>query len=358
MKVLVALSGGVDSSVAAALLQADGHQVIGVTLKQWENRDGSLPTAGCCTVRDAEDARRVAAQLNIPYYVLDYVEPFRRAVVEPFASAYRNGHTPNPCIECNRRVRFQALLERVSELGCDWLATGHHARVTWHPTGFRLRKGRDAAKDQSYVLHMLTQAQLARVRFPVGELTKAEVRAYAAAQGLRTAAKPESQEICFVGDRKYSEFLAEEFPEAARPGLIRDRKGEVIGSHSGIAGFTIGQRRGTGVAAGERRYVVAVDVESATVTLGERDDLLVSGCRLHDISFVLGHPPLDRHLQVKLRYRGDPVGGWLREGPTGSWEVVFDRAQPAVAKGQSAVFYRGEDVLGGGVVINTFTNAA
>jgi len=358
MKVLVAMSGGVDSSVAAALLQADGHDVIGVTLKQWENRDGSLPTAGCCTVRDAEDARRVAAQLDIPYYVLDYVEPFRQAVVEPFAAAYRNGHTPNPCIECNRRVRFQALLERVSQLGCDWLATGHHARVSWHPTGFRLRKGRDPAKDQSYVLHMLNQEQLARIRFPVGELTKAEVRAYAAAEGLRTAAKAESQEICFVGDRKYSEFLAEEFPEAARPGPIQDRNGTVIGSHSGIAGFTIGQRRGTRVAAGERRYVVAVDVDSATVTLGERDDLLVNGCQVADISFVLGHPPRERHLSVKLRYRGDPVAGWLREGPTGSWEVIFDSAQPAVAKGQSAVFYRGDDVLGGGVVTDTFTNAA
>ena len=349
MRVVVAMSGGVDSSVAAALMVEAGHDVMGVTLKQWEDAAGNLPTAGCCTVGDAEDARRVAAQLDIPYYVLDYVDDFRRAVVEPFGRAYLSGRTPNPCVECNRTVRFRALLERTAELGGDVLATGHYARVSWHPSGFQLKRGIDPGKDQSYVLHMLTQEQLAKIRLPVGELTKPQVRAHAARLGLRTAAKPDSQEICFVGAGDYRDFLAEHFPETARPGPIVDVDGVQVGSHAGTAGFTIGQRRRLGVVAQEPRFVVEIDSATATIVVGDRDALLASGCRVQDVSFVAGRPPASGDIEVKLRYRSSPTPARLQRSPDG-WEVRFDEPQPAVAPGQAAVFYHGDLVVGGGTI--------
>lgn len=349
MRTLVAMSGGVDSSVAAALLVEQGHDVVGVTLKQWEDEAGNLPTAGCCTVGDAEDARRVAAQLGIPYYVLDYVDEFRRAVVEPFGRAYLDGRTPNPCVECNRTVRFNALLDRAAELGCDTLATGHYARVRWHPAGYRLLRGLDANKDQSYVLYMLDQSQLARVTLPVGELTKREVRAEAARLGLRTAAKPDSQEICFVGDGHYRDFLRKHFAEVDQPGPIVDTDGTVVGRHDGTAGFTVGQRRGLRVALQERKYVVAIRTESATVVIGDRQDLLAGGCVLKAVSFIGGRAPRDRRVEAKIRYRGTAVPATLEDNQ-GQWVLAFDAPQAAVAPGQAAVFYAGDLVVGGGTI--------
>ncbi|MBT8165945.1 MAG: tRNA 2-thiouridine(34) synthase MnmA [Acidimicrobiia bacterium] len=349
MKVVVAMSGGVDSSVAAALMVEEGHEVVGVTLKQWEDVDGNLPTAGCCTVGDAEDARRVSAQLDIPYYVLDYVDEFRAAVVEPFGMSYLAGRTPNPCVECNRTVRFNALLERTADLGADMLATGHYARIGQDGDGYHLRKGVDPGKDQSYVLHMLTQAQLAQIQLPVGELTKPAVREHAARLGLRTAGKPDSQEICFVGDGNYRDFLADHFPETARPGPIVDMAGAVVGTHPGTAGFTIGQRRGLGVALQEPKYVVDIDSETSTIVIGDRHDLLAAGCVVDDVSFVSGRLPAGGAVEVKVRYRSRPVPARL--SPDGDqWLVVFDDPQPAVAPGQAAVFYRGDEVLGGGTI--------
>ncbi len=348
MRALVAMSGGVDSSVAAALMREQGHEVIGVTLKQWQGEDGRMPVAGCCTLADAEDARRVAAQLDVPYYVLDYVDDFTAAVVEPFGRAYLEGRTPNPCVECNRKVRFRALLDRATDLDCDVLVTGHHARVRHAGGRHRLLRATDRAKDQSYVLHMLGQAELARVRLPVGELTKSQVRAEAARLGLRTAAKPDSQDICFVAGGDYRGFLRRHFPEAARPGDIVDQSGAVVGRHEGTAGFTIGQRRGLGVAAGERRYVTGVDAETATVTIGRREDLAVDGMRVADLTGVAGEP-VTGPVEVQVRYRSAAVPALVEPAGGGSM-VWFDRPQAAVAAGQAAVFYDGDEVLGGGTI--------
>ena len=358
MRALVAMSGGVDSSVAAALMLERGHEVVGVTLKQWQAADGSMPTSGCCTVADAEDARRVAAQLDVPYYVLDHVADFRERVVEPFGAAYLAGKTPNPCIDCNRRVRFRTLLERTAELGCDVLVTGHYARVRHESGRYRLLRGKDASKDQSYVLHMLGQAELSRVMLPIGEFTKDEVREHAGRLRLRTAAKPDSQDICFVKD-DYRSFLRENFAGVAQPGAVVDLEGNVMGTHEGTVDFTVGQRKGLGVAVGEPRYVVGVEPATATVVIGRKEDLLVAGCVLDELSFVAGHPPrADRPLTVKVRYRAEPVAAELVDVDPGdvaaTGRVRFAEPQMAVAPGQAAVLYCDDEVVGGGTIVETF----
>ena len=258
MRVLAAMSGGVDSSVAAALMEREGHEVIGVTLKLWEGPGGQAPTHGCCTVSDSEDARRVAAVLDIPYYVFDYTDNFAEAVVDPFVNSYLNGRTPNPCVECNRSIKFSILLEEAARLDCDLLVTGHYARVSREAGRWKLRRGVDLDKDQSYVLHMLGHHELSRTRFPVGEITKTQTRRMASDLGLRNANKRDSYEICFVqGD--YRNFIAEAAPESIRPGRIVDTSHQQLGEHQGVAHFTVGQRRGLGVAVGEPRYVVKLD---------------------------------------------------------------------------------------------------
>lgn len=350
MKALVAMSGGVDSSVAAALMLEAGHEVVGVTLKQWVAPDGSLPTAGCCTVADAEDARKVAVRLGVPHYVLDHSAQFSAEVVDRFVAGYAAGTTPNPCVECNRRVRFGALLARVEPLGCDVLVTGHYARIGERAGRKVLLRAIDPAKDQSYVLHMLTSSDLDRVRFPIGELTKDEVRGHAARLGLGTAAKPDSQDLCFVsGD--YRRFLGDRLPEIRRPGALVDTTGRVVGTHDGVAGFTVGQRRGLGLAAGEARYVIGVDPETATVRVGPREALAVGECLVSAVSFVDGVPS-GGDVEVKVRYRSRAVPAVITsEGA--EWRVRFGEPQEAVAPGQAAVFYRGDVVLGGGTITAT-----
>lgn len=350
-RALVAMSGGVDSSVAAALMVEAGYEVVGVTLKQWEGSDGEMPTSGCCTVGDAEDARRVAAQLDVPYYVLDYVDEFRTEVVDRFGAEYMAGRTPNPCIECNRRVRFKALLERTTALGCDVLVTGHHARITHDEAGYHLMRAVDRAKDQSYVLHMLGQSELARVRLPVGEMTKPEVREHAARLGLRTADKPDSQDLCFVASGNYRTFLRDNFAEVAQPGPIVDESGDVVGHHEGTVDFTIGQRKGLGIAAQTPRYVVDIEPATATVVIGRKEDLLVSGCVVGDATFVAGAPPVGGVVAVKVRYRAKAVDAELIADGAGRWRVEFVDRQPGVAPGQAAVFYRGDEMLGGGTIL-------
>jgi tRNA-specific 2-thiouridylase len=338
-RVLVAMSGGVDSSVAAALLLEQGHDVTGVTLKLW----GGESDSGCCSVADVEDARRVAAQLDVPHYVFNLTDAFDDAVVDPYVRDHAAGRTPNPCVECNRSIKFGELFRRAEALGFDAVATGHHARVTSEPDGsYALRRGADAAKDQSYVLYMLGQRELVRTRLPVGELTKAEVRAEAARLGLRTATKAESMDVCFITRGGRRSFLAERIP--ARAGAVVDTRGVTLGAHEGIEAFTIGQRRGVGVATGERRYVVDVDASTATVTLGERTDLLRDCVTLRDLTFVDASPAGRSDLTAQTRAHGDPVPVSF-DGSA----ARFASPQPRVAPGQVVALYADDALVGGGI---------
>jgi tRNA-uridine 2-sulfurtransferase len=343
-RVLVAMSGGVDSSVAAARLRDEGHDVTGVTLKLW----GGPSDSGCCSVADVEDARRVAAQLGIPHYVFNLTDSFDEHVVGPYVDAYAHARTPNPCVECNRSIKFGALFERMTALGFDALATGHHARIVRDPVsdGPRLARGRDHAKDQSYVLYMLEPRQLARVLLPVGELTKAEVRAEAERRGLRTAKKPESMDVCFITRGGRAEFLAER--NEPRPGAIVSVDGMHLGEHDDAARFTIGQRRGTGVATGERRFVVDIDAVSATVTLGRRDDLVRDRVELDDLIVDTSIDACDA-VFAQTRAHGEPVVASVRRGDAGRATVCFSTPQPRVAPGQVVALYAGDLLLGGGI---------
>jgi tRNA-specific 2-thiouridylase len=334
-RVLVAMSGGVDSSVAAALVRDAGHEVAGVTLKLW----GGEQDSGCCSVSDVEDARRVAAQLGIDHYVWNLTEEFEARVVEPYVQAYASGVTPNPCIECNRTMKWGRLLERALALGYDAIATGHHARIVHTPSGARLARGADPDKDQSYVLGVLGERELAHTLLPVGTMTKAAVREKATSIGLRTATKPDSQDVCFVagGDREV--FLGGRIER--RPGAFVDTSGATIGAHRGVEGFTIGQRRGLGVALGQRVFVVDIDAPTATVVLGDRDDLLRTEQPFVMASFVAEAPGADRDVIIQVRAHGG-----LAEGRVADDRVLWTAPQPRVAPGQSLVFYDGDIVLG------------
>jgi tRNA-specific 2-thiouridylase len=335
-KVLVMMSGGVDSSVAAALLREQGHDVTGVTLKLW----GGESDSGCCSVGDVEDARRVAAQLGIPHYVFNFSDAFDANVVEPYVDAYASGTTPNPCVDCNRTMKWGRAFERAQQLGFDAVATGHHARVVATGDGPALARGRDPAKDQSYVLYMLGREQLAHTLLPIGELTKTEVREHARALGLRTAAKRESMDVCFITRNGREAFLGARIPR--RGGRIVDTAGTQAGTHDGIDAFTIGQRRGVNVAVGERRYVVDISAADATVTVGPHDALLRDRVRLRDVRLSRALPD---ELMVQTRAHGTPTSARL-DGD----EVVFETPQPRVAPGQVVACYDGDVCCGGGIV--------
>jgi tRNA-specific 2-thiouridylase len=339
MNVLVAMSGGVDSSVAAALLRDAGHAVTGVTLRLW----GGVTDSGCCSVGDVEDARRVAAQLGIPHYVFNLAEQFEESVVGPYVEGYAAGRTPNPCVECNRSIKFGVLLGRAQALGFDAVATGHHARIDRSDGELRLRRGIDGSKDQSYVLYMLGQRELARVLLPIGELTKAEVRAHAARLGLRTAAKAESMDVCFVARDERQQFIDTRTP--ARPGDVVDLGGARLGRHDGVAHFTVGQRRGLGVAAGERRYVVDVDAVSATVTIGRREDLLRTEIPVRDLCWVGAPLDAQRDVTVQVRAHGRPVPGRVSAAD----RVTLHEPHPRVAPGQVVALYDDDTLVGGGI---------
>ncbi|HET9234125.1 MAG TPA: tRNA 2-thiouridine(34) synthase MnmA [Candidatus Eisenbacteria bacterium] len=353
MRVLVALSGGVDSAAAAAVLVAAGHDVTGATLKLWCYGGAEASPRSCCSLRDIEDARDAASTLGIPHYVLDEASQFDAEVVTPFVTSYLNGETPNPCVRCNTHLKFGSLLGRARRLGFDAVATGHYALRTDTPSGPVLRRARDRAKDQSYVLWGISREDLACSLFPLGELTKSEARETARRAGLRLAEKVESQDICFVQGGAYSEFVAARAPDAVsgKPGELVDTEGRVVGQHRGALHYTVGQRRGLGVAVGEPLYVVGVDATQNRVVVGREADLLAKSCTVREVNWVSCDPPTEPlEARVKIRYRAQPALAVLEPLPGSRVRASFQEPVRAVAPGQSAVFYREDVLLGGGII--------
>ncbi|MSP63992.1 MAG: tRNA 2-thiouridine(34) synthase MnmA [Myxococcales bacterium] len=352
---VVALSGGVDSATAAGLLVEAGERVVGISMRLYDARGTAASSGGrCCGPRDLEDARQVAAHLGIPFYVANYEEDFQRTVIADFVAEYARGRTPNPCVRCNQHVKFTPLLRRAHALGATVLATGHYARIALGPEGPQLARARDAAKDQSYFLFGMPRAALSEVRFPIGELTKEEVRAHARRLGIPTADKPESQEICFVPDGDHAGFVAAR--AEARPGPIVDQAGREVGRHEGVHGFTVGQRRGLGsLAPGERgekpapRYVVALDARAGTVTVGDAAALGRSELTVEEVVWWQA-PPSDTRAAVQIRHRHPARSARVTPDGPGRARVVFEAPERAVAPGQAAVFYDGDRVMGGGFI--------
>lgn len=350
-RIVVAMSGGVDSSVAAGLLAEAGADVVGISLKLWEHKEGDGGKAhGCCTPDDLRDARRVAETLKIPHYVFDLVEEFEARVVDGFVDEYLRGRTPNPCVACNDTVKFDTLLRRARALGASALATGHYARIAGDPP--ELLRGVDPGKDQSYFLYNLDEQLLGYLRFPIGHLSKDAVRGHAVRLGLPVAHKPDSQEICFVPGRDHAAFIEERVaPERLTPGLFRGPAGEILGRHDGVHRFTVGQRRGLGMPAGERIYVTGIDASTGDVFVGSGDGLGSVGLWAASVRWR-GGPPDDEGaaVTVRIRHRHAGAAGVVRPDGHGGAFVRFDEAVRAVAPGQAAVFYDGERVIGGGAI--------
>jgi tRNA-specific 2-thiouridylase len=355
-RIVVGMSGGVDSSVAAALLVEQGFDVIGITLRVWPWREPEEATrkfGSCCSPESVDDARAVARRLGIPYYLLNSEAEFERAVIEPFARAYAAGRTPVPCVACNRDVKFGSLVQRARAWDAVAVATGHYARVTRdRATGrFLLWRGRDARKDQSDFLWPLTQAQLGAARFPVGDLGKDAVREKARALGLVTADKPESQEICFIPDDDYRGFLRRRIPEAFGPGPIVDGQGTLLGHHEGLVNYTVGQRRGLGLSSARRLYVTALDPSRNAVVVGDADQVDVERIRAEQVNFIaIAALPGPLAVTAKIRHSQEPGAATIEPLEPGAVLVRFERPQRAPAPGQSVVFYQGDLVVGGGVI--------
>ncbi len=347
MKVLMALSGGVDSSVAAAELLTEGHEVVGITMRLW----GGESDTGCCSIADVDDARRVAQQLDIDHLVFNFTDDFNTHVVDPYVQAHRDGLTPNPCIECNRHLKFDRLSERADLLGFDAIATGHHARVVQRDGAWFVARGEDAAKDQSYVVHMLPQRELARTLFPIGHMTKTQVREKATALGLRTAAKPDSQDVCFITDGGGRvAFLGSRIPFRSAQ-VIDAVDGSALGEVDALEMVTLGQRRGIGlVGGGPKRYVVDIDHASATVTVGDESLLLCDSIAVHNV--VWAHQPVTGQVTVQCSAHGVAQRGQLALA-NDAVLITWDSPQRRVAPGQSVVFYDGSNtyVLGGGIAV-------
>lgn len=356
-KALVAMSGGVDSSVAALVMRREGFQCVGATMKLWSGETGSESGGGktCCTADDAADARSVAVRLGMPYYVFNMGKDFARHVIDPFVAAYETGNTPNPCIECNRYLKFDLLREKGALLGCDTLATGHYARIERNQSGrWLLKKAAGPEKDQSYVLYMLTQEQLAHTRFPLGTMTKDQVRALAEENGLLNAHKRDSQDICFVPDGDYAAFIRRTTGKDYPAGDFVDERGKVLGRHKGLIGYTIGQRRGLGVAADRPLYVCEKRVGDNVVVLGGNEKLFSRRLRANDINLI-PFQRLDGPLRCKARVRYSQTEQPATVTQTGEdeLEVIFDEPQRAITAGQAVVLYDGDVVLGGGTISQT-----
>ena len=354
-RVLVAMSGGVDSSVAAAMLHEGGYDVVGVAMRlapEAESR-GRRRRGTCCSHEDFEDARRVAERMGFPFYVVDMRSEFEARVIDNFVGQYLDGRTPNPCVMCNREIKFDLLWRRAAALGAEFVATGHYARIERDLGGrFHLMCAADRAKDQSYFLFALGQRELSRTLFPLGAMTKSEVRTRARELGLATADKPESQEICFIPDNDYASFVEKHAPrDRMRPGNIIDGEGRTLGSHAGIHRFTVGQRRGLGLAAGEPLYVKEIRADRGEVLVGARGELRAAGMIASNVSLVDSDSIGDGACEVKVRYRHPPIPARLALETDGRRaRVRFDSGGPAVTPGQACVFYRGDEVLGGGFI--------
>ena len=355
-KAIIAMSGGVDSSVAALLTMKTGDDCIGATMQLFHNEDiGISKEKSCCSLNDVEDARSVCFRMGIPYYVFNFSEQFRKDVMDRFARSYLRGETPNPCIECNRYLKFDRLIHRMHELQRDYIVTGHYARIRYDEEAHRYRmyKAVDKDKDQSYVLYMLTQEQLAHVRFPLGEYTKTEVRQIAEENGFVNARKHDSQDICFVPDGDYASFIEKHTGKKDTPGQFVDTQGNVIGPNKGITHYTIGQRRGLGIPAAERLYVLSIEPDTRKVVLGCNEELFSRNVIADQVNLI-SCDRIDKPMRVtaKIRYRHKEQPAVCYQDENGLLHVEFDEPQRAVTRGQSVVLYDGEEVVGGGVIRN------
>ncbi|MDW7740205.1 MAG: tRNA 2-thiouridine(34) synthase MnmA [Bacillota bacterium] len=357
VKVMVAMSGGVDSSVAAYILKEEGYDVVGVTLRLWidpvaEELAGD-EARGCCSLEAVNDARMVSAQLGIPHYVLNMQEEFLQDVVGNFTAEYLQGRTPNPCVECNRTIKFSYLIRKASGLGIDKIATGHYARIEYDSTTdlYRLYRGLDRQKDQSYMLYVLGQNELKATLFPLGMKTKQEVRKIAEQQEFKVADKAESQEICFIPDNDYRAFLERQNPDTLSPGNIISTEGLILGRHHGIAFYTVGQRKGLGLTTAEPYYVLKIDADKNEIVVGPVSETYCRGLIAENLNFIAGNPFLEPfEVDLKVRYRAAAIKAFLFPPDNSLARLEFEKPQKSVTPGQSAVFYRGEEVLGGGII--------
>lgn len=367
-RVVVAMSGGVDSSVTAALLKEQGYEVIGVTMKLWDYAEvggGEINReSGCCSIDTIHDARMVCAQLDAPHYVWNLSEEFGRAVIDNFVNEYLEGRTPNPCVMCNKHIKWGTFLTKAKHLDADYVATGHYARSVYDERlqKFTLRKSYNLKKDQSYALWGIRQKALAMTLFPVGEMTKDEVRTYGEKIGLRTAKKRESQEICFITDNNYNRFLKEKvknLSENLAHGQIKTLDGKTVGEHDGYAFYTIGQRRGVGVAMNEPVYVTSINAKDNVIHVGRKDDLLAQGLTAREVNLIR-HDSIEDDIPVTAKIRYNDIGhdGIMTARDNGDIQIIFDEAQRAITPGQSVVFYNDDEVLGGGVIDQVIKNVS
>lgn len=357
-KALIAMSGGVDSSVAACLMTSQGYECIGCTMKLYENADVCLPKHHtCCSLDDVEDARSVAYKLGMPYYVFNFSEDFHQTVISKFIKCYECGRTPNPCIDCNRYMKFDKLYERAKVLGCDYIVTGHYVRIEETDGQYFLKKAIDDTKDQSYVLYSMTQEQLAHTKFPLGDLKKVDARKIADEHGFINADKPDSQDICFVPDGDYASFLTRQTGKEYKTGNFIDINGKVLGTHKGIVNYTIGQRKGIGISFNEPMYVGKIDVQNNTVTLCKDNELFQKFVEVEEFNWISGKAPTEEfHCKAKIRYRQKEQSATVIPIGDDKIRIVFDEPQRAITAGQAAVLYDEDVVLGGGVIVDSYNN--
>lgn len=352
-KVVIGMSGGVDSSVAAYLLQEQGYEVIGITLKVWDSDDPDYieKDGGCCSISSVDDARRVAYKLNIPYYVLNFKELFKAKVIDNFIDEYMEGRTPNPCVACNKYIKFDELLQRAMALGADYVATGHYARIDESEGRFLLKTATDSKKDQTYALYNLTQFQLEHTLMPCAGYTKTEIREIAEKIGLEVFNKKDSEEICFIPDDDHGAYIKKALPNKVREGNFVDKKGNILGKHKGIVYYTIGQRKGLGIALGIPMFVTDIVPQSNQVVLGSEEDIFKTELLAKDINFI----PFDKltsemEIEAKIRYSAMPTKAKIIPMENNKVKVVFYDKVRAITKGQSVVFYNGDIVVGGGII--------